>query len=194
MYYQPSGKRHTITTYLHKFEPAKATNCGILEAFAEGGPVISDVSKGLSGYIWKAYIDGTQVVITRIGSDEIYKVNIGRIVSQLDLTFDQNMRPFLTYVADGLPYYYHFNSEDSTYSEIALDNSIRYPRCELDTRNTEDIPRSDIILGYIRDGNLCYRLQRERFLKERIIATDNKKTMLWRIGRLIDGRFGYQWR
>ncbi len=57
-----------------------------------------------------------------------------------------------------------------------------------------NIPNSDIILGYTRAGNLCYRIQRERFGKEYIIATDPKKTMLWRIGRLVDDRFGYQWR
>ena len=195
MYYQPVGRPHVPTKGLYRFKAPKNRHHEMTVAFTEGGPVLADASKGLVGYVWKAFLnDYSQVVVKREDQDELHVITTKENITQLDVTIDQNMRPFLTYVANGLPYYFHFNAEDSTYSEVALDPSIKFPRCELDMREEYNIPQSDIILGYTRDGNLCYRIQRERYGKEYIIATDPKKSMLWRIGRLVDDRFGYQWR
>ena len=195
MYYHPNGKPHTLNADLYLFEEPKRRHHAMTVAYTQGGPTFANAEHGLLGYVWKAYVDEhSQVVVKREDTSDVYVITQKSGITQLDLTMDQNMRPFLTYVANGLPYYYHFNSEDSSYSEVALDASIKFPRCEIDMRETYDIPNSDIILAYTRDGNLCYRIQRERFGKEYIIATDKRKTMLWRIGRLVDGRFGYQWR
>ena len=195
MYYQPTGRPHIPTKDLYRFQDPKRRHHKMTVAYTQGGPVLADAYLGLVGYVWQAYVDEqNQIIVKREDLDELHVITTKQNITQLDLTIDQNMRPFLTYVADGLPYYFHFNAEDSTYSEVALDPSIKFPRCELDMRENHNIPNSDIILGYTREGNLCYRIQRERYGKEYIIATDQKKTMLWRIGRLVDDRFGYQWR
>lgn len=195
MYYHPAGFPHFPTKELYRFTDPKRRHHGMKVAYTQGGPEFSDATYGLLGYVWMAYVDkDDRIIVKREDLDELHHITTKANVTQLDLTIDQNMRPFLTYVADGLPYYFHFNHQDSSYSEVALDPSIKFPRCELDMRENHNIPNSDIILGYTRDGNLCYRIQRERYLKENIIATDPKKTMLWRIGRLVDYRFGYQWR
>lgn len=195
MYYHPSGKPYVPTKALYRFEDPKRRHHKMTVAYTQGGPVLADASLGLTGYVWKAYIDAAnRVIVKREDEATEHVIFVKSSISQLDLTIDQNMRPFLCYVVNGLPYYYHFNAEDSTYSEVALDPSIKFPRCELDMRENHNIPSSDIILGYTRAGNLCFRIQRERYEREHIIATDPKKTMLWRIGRLVDNRFGYQWR
>lgn len=195
MYYQPNNIPHVMTKALYRFASPKNRHHKMTVAYTEGGPVLADAKQGLFGYVWHAYVDEqNRVIVKREDLDEIHIITTKPNITQLDLTIDQNMRPFLVYVADGLPYYYHFNADNSTYSEVALDPSIKFPRCELDMRELHETPNSDIILGYTRDGNLCYRIQRERFGKEYVIATDPKKTMVWRIGRLVDGRFGYQWR
>lgn len=195
MYYQPPSATYSIVSNNNSFLSPRNRHCRMTTAYCDGGPELFNSKAGITGYVWVAFVDSIDnITVKREDSDEKYVVTTRANVSQLDLTFDQNMRPFLTYVVDDIPYYFHFNSHDSSYSEVALDTSIRFPRCELDMRDVQDIPNSDIILGYIRDGNLCYRVQRERFLQEHIIATDSNKTMLWRIGRLLDGRFGYHWR
>lgn len=195
MYYQPENRPHIPTKRLYRFQDPQRRHHKMTVAYTQGGPAFADASQGLEGYVWYAYIDDQdQIIVKREDLDELHIITTKANITQLDLTIDQNMRPFLCYVADGLPYYYHFNAEDSTYSEVALDPTIKFPRCELDMRENHNIPYSDIILGYTRAGNLCYRLQRERFQQERVLATDPKKTMLWRIGRLVDDRFGYQWR
>lgn len=195
MYYHPVGSSYIHTNSLYRFEDPKRRHHKMTEAYTQGGPELGNASLGLLGYIWKAYVnEKNEIVIKREDQSDFHVVVVKPNVTQLDFTVDQNMRPFLCYVSNGLPYYYHFNGSNSTYSEVALDPTIKFPRCELDMRESHNISNSDIILGYTREGNLCYRLQRDRYQIEHIIATDPKKTMLWRIGRLIDDRFGYQWR
>lgn len=194
MYYQPDGYPHIKTKELYLFKEPKNRLHSMLEAWTDGGPVLNNAAEGLTGYNWQAFIRDDNVIVKREDQTDEHIIFNKPGIQQLDFTVDQNMRPFSTYVIQDKAYYWHFNSEDSTYSEVALPLDIKYPRCELDKRDLADIPSSDIILGYTRAGNLCYRIQRERYRIERIIATDPKKSMLWKIGKLQDDRFGYQWR
>ena len=162
------------------------------EAYCEAGPTITNAEDGILGYVWKAWIDGRKLCIKREDLEEVHIITEQDNVTQIDIAFDQTMRPFLCYVKDNLPYYYHFNQEDSSYSEVALDPTVTFPRCALDM--PYDIPNSDIYIGYHNNGRLCYRIQRERFTKEHELATLPHKSMVWRIGVTRDGRFGYQWR
>lgn len=191
MYYQPPNQPHVMTK-LAQFKAPRNRYYPMTVAYCEAGPTITRAEDGMTGYVWYAYLDGNKLCVKREDLDEVHVITEQANITQLDITFDQNMRPFLCYVKNNLPYYYHFNKEDSSYSEVALDPTVTFPRCALDM--PYDIPNSDIYIGYNRDGNLCYRIQRERFTKEYILATISHKSMVWRIGRTKDGRFGYQWR
>jgi hypothetical protein len=51
---------------------------------------------------------------------------------------------------------------------------------------------SDVILTYIRDGALYVRVQRERFLTERLIAADIQgSTRIWHFG--MNNKLRLQW-
>lgn len=191
MYYQPTGSPHVMTK-LVEFLPPRNRYYPMDIAYCEAGPTMTKAENGMLGYVWKAFLRGNEICVKREDLDEIHVITSKENITQLDITFDQTMRPFLCYVKDGLPYYYHFDKDDSSYSEVALDPTVTFPRCALDM--PYDIPNSDIYIGYNRDGNLCYRIQRERFTKEYVLATIPHRSMVWRIGRTKDGRFGYQWR
>lgn len=191
MYYQPTDEPHVMTK-LAEFHPPRNRHHPMDIAYCEAGPTMTNAEDGMLGYVWKAFLRGNEVCVKREDLDEVHVITTKEGITQLDITFDQTMRPFLCYVKDGLPYYYHFNKDDSSYSEVALDPTVTFPRCALDM--PYDIPHSDIYIGYNRDGNLCYRIQRERFTKEYVLATLPYKSMVWRIGLTKDGRFGYQWR
>ena len=194
MYYHPSNTPYKQDRRVNRFKYPKNLHHSMLVAYAEGGEKLNSAELGLVGYTWKAEVFGSDIHIKRVDLPAVLVIKARAGISQVDFTFDQNMRPFVCYVAEGLPYYYHFASGTSTYAEVALPAEVKFPRCEIDFRTVPEIPKSDIILGYTREGNLCYRIQRERFLMEHIIATDPKKTMLWRVGRTISTEFGYQWR
>lgn len=191
MYYQPTGRPHVMTK-LAEFLPPRNRHYPMDIAYCEAGPTMTKAEDGMLGYVWKAFLRGSEICVKREDLDEIHIITTKENITQLDITFDQTMRPFLCYVKDGLPYYYHFNKDDSSYSEVALDPTVTFPRCALDM--PYDIPNSDIYIGYNRNGNLCYRIQRERFTKEYVLATIPHKSMVWRVGRTKDDRFGYQWR
>lgn len=191
MYYQPTGRPHAMTK-LAEFLPPRNRHYPMDIAYCEAGPTMTKAENGMLGYVWKAFLRGNEICVKREDLDEIHVITTQPNITQLDITFDQTMRPFLCYVKNNLPHYYHFNKDDSSYSEVALDPTVTFPRCALDM--PYDIPNSDIYIGYNRNGNLCYRIQRERFTREYILATIPHKSMVWRIGRTKDGRFGYQWR
>lgn len=194
MYYHPTGNVYVISKGINKFLYPKNLHHAMTIAYTEAGPKLTDTQYGLTGYIWKAFVRGNQIVLQRIDLSEEHIMVTKDNITQVDVTFDQTMRPFIVYVADNQAYYLHYNKTTFNYEEVTLPSNVTFPRCELDMRNPDEIPFSDIILGYINGNNLCYALQRERFTVEHVIATDSKKSMLWRIGRLVDGRFGYQWR
>lgn len=195
MFYQPEGKPYEMTTAVYRFVEPKRRHHNMRVAYAEGGEVIADATKGLTGYTWKAYADiNSRVYVGREDSGNPVYIFQGDDITQVDLTFDQNMRPFIAYVDKGRANYYHFSRATSSYARVPLPIGWTFPRCELDMRDTKDIPNSDIILGYIRGDKLCFGIQRERYLTERVVATDPKKSMLWRVGKTVDGRFAFQWR
>lgn len=196
MYYLGNRKPNEahVKSSLTSFVYPRDQHYPLNEARCVGGEIIANTTSGLDGYLWSAYLKGNTVIIKRDDLPEEHVIFSREGITQLDLTFDQNMRPFFVYVAEGNPYYYSFNPEDSSYSEVALPTSIKFPKCAIDYHEVENIPSSDVIIAYSREGNLCYRLQRERFTREYIIATDPNKSMVWRMGRTKDGRFGYYWR
>lgn len=191
MYYQPTDRPHVMTK-LAEFLPPRNRHYPMDIAYCEAGPTMTKAGDGMLGYVWKAFLRGNEVCVKREDLDEIHIITTQPNITQLDITFDQTMRPFLCYVKDDLPYYYHFNKDDNSFYEVALDPTVTFPRCALDM--PYDIPNSDIYIGYHYNGKLCYRIQRERFLKAYELAENPTKSMVWRIGRTKDGRFGYQWR
>lgn len=174
------------------FAPPRNRHYPMTVAYCEAGSTLTDTAGGNLGYFWKAFLRGNDVCLQREDLDDVHVMFDARGITQIDLAFDQTMRPFFCYVKDGSPYYYHFEKETSAYAEVALPVDIKTPRCALDLPLS--IPLSDIYILYSRGTGLYYRIQRERFTKEHLIAKIANKSMVWRIGRTKSGAFGYHWR
>ncbi len=179
----------------NEFLPPRNRHYPMTVVYSLGGIDIGNYTQGLAKYVWKAYIEDDTIYVEREDKPSTKQAVLTKQnITQLDLAFDQSMRVFLTYVADNKAYYYGFNAQTSDYQEIQLAKGIEFPRCSIDFHEQELVNRSDVILGYVRGENLCYRVQRERFTKEHVIASNANKSMLWRIGRTKDNRFGFMWR
>lgn len=188
-------KKPHLLNKLAEFKSPRDRHYPMTVSYCDGGAVVADINGSLVGYVWKLSIaDNNDVVLEREDGQKRHILFNKPNISQIDFCFDQTMRPFVVYVVDEQAYYYHFDPITSTYGEVVLDASIKFPRCALDYTAEEDIPKSDIIIGYTNNGKLCARLQRERFSIEYVLATNNKKSMVWRVGRTKDNRFGYMWR
>lgn len=151
-----------------------------------GGVAISDPSKGLLVKAWRMrWVEGDFILDAPATAPTV--VYSADDVTELSFTFDQNMKPFITFVDAVSPKYYWYDSAAGGYQLVNLASDVITPKCTLDDKRLNQVGVSDIILAYIRAGSLCYRQQRDRFDTEYVLK-DNVGGRLRRIG------MNYNWR
>lgn len=175
------------------FNYPRSKNYPLTESWESGGVALSDPSEDLTKYVWKAWTDGTTITVKRDDLDTHIVILSDTNITEVDLTFDQNMRPCIAYVANGISKLYWYDTQQAmqVIDEYPL---ITNPRVSLDDKRRFNVANSDIIFAYQKGDTLCYRLQRERFTIEHVLATNTKKRILWRIGMGRKNRFLFYWR
>ena len=171
----------------------RSKSYALTESWDNGGVALSDPSQDLTKYVWQAWTDGTTITVKRDDLDTYQVVLMDINITEIDLTFDQNMRPCIAYVANGISKLYWY---DTFQAKQVIDEypAIRNPRMSLDDKRRFNVSQSDIIFAYQKGSTLCYRVQRERFTIERVLITNTKKRLLWRIGMGRNNRFLFYWR
>ena len=156
-----------------------------------GGVGFSDPSEPFT-YEWKAYVDGKRIMAQREGLEPQKIKDVEGRVNEVSLTFDQNMRPTLAYVEEGVSKLYWYDTAIQGMRTSIFD--VYNPRVSLDDTRKFNIADSDIIFGYIsKDNKVKYRLQRERFSIEHDLVFDRGEfeggLVLNDIGMGVDNRF-----
>lgn len=156
-----------------------------------GGVALRDTSQGLRSYLWRSDYINTNVYLYR------EQFLMGAVVQATGIThhsfaFDQNMNPCVVYNKDGVTYLYWYDPVQSKQTTLKFDDYFEYPQVTLDDHRQHQLGNSDIILSYIRDDKLYYRLQRERYLQEHFLAdTPNHKLMQIGMTRNLRLRWRY---
>ena len=142
-----------------------------LEDWEDGGVGIQDPSQGLSGYRWRCYTTPAGIWLQRDGLPaQLWVVSPGT-VKELAFAFDQNMRPVVAYtLTDNTVRLLWFDTLASAYTTTSYGTTIRNPRLCLDDKRDTQSLTSDVIFAYIKGTDLCYRMQRDRYTIERILA------------------------
>jgi len=152
--------------------------------YEEGGIALNDPSAGLTGYIWRARLVGNDIVVGREPYSSETVITTDTDITELSLSFDQNMRPALAYVAGGQAklYWYDTVTEMQITTNLAAD--VTLPFLSLDDKRLQatTINSNDTLLFYIRGSSLYYRQQRERYNTERLLRTYADTNI--RIGRV----------
>lgn len=166
----------------------------LTEDYEYGGLGLNDPSQGLRYRVWKAWIeDGTIIWVAPL-DDLISKVDVltGLTnVTEVSLAFDQNMRPFLAFVENGISKLYWYDSFIGGVVTTSFSGAID-PKLSTDDKRSiaTETNTNDVILFYIRTKALYWRIQRERFLIEHHVADlpfgENK---LLKIGMDRENRF-----
>lgn len=156
-----------------------------------GGVGFSDPSEPFT-YEWKSYVDGNRIMAQREGLEPQKIKDVEGRVNEVSLTFDQNMRPTLAYVEEGVSKLYWYDTAIQDMRVSIFD--VKNPRVSLDDTRKFNIADSDIIFGYIsKDNKVKYRLQRERFSIEHDLEFDRGGfeggIVLNDIGMGVDNRF-----
>ncbi len=92
-------------------------------------------------------------------------------ITEIALSFDQNMNPFVAYTQGADAKFYWYDSTVPGMIHSQLPSGCRTLRCTMDERRVGFSADSDILLCYIRSGNFCIRYQRERYQTEHVLRS-----------------------
>lgn len=132
------------------------------------GPVaVQDPSQGLLVRLWTARALGPDILLSAPGVPETVAYTHTHDILELSLAFNQNGDPHFAFVdTQGDPYLRWYDPTVPGMTTTALAAGTINPRLGFDDARPINVASSDIILGYVRDGVLRYRLQRDRFATE----------------------------
>lgn len=166
----PDGVLATVD-HSAPFLPPRDAYPQALVDFELGGVGISDASQGLMKKGWRCqWVDGDFVLdAAGVSPTVVYSRDN---VQELSFTFDQNMKPFLTWVDDAGAFYRWYDATVPGYQVIALPSGVVSPKCSLDDKRFLQGSISDILLTYVRAGSLYYLQQRDRFDTEYLLKAD----------------------
>lgn len=159
-----------------------------------GGVALNDPSQGLQVQVWSAsIIGGEHIVINAPNTTEttLYTSPTGpSSITEVSLSFDQNMRPTFAFVENGEVKFQWFDSSISDTVITDFGDTWSNPRVSLDDKRDFQSGQSDVILAYLRAGNLYHRRQRDRYQTELLLATDVEGE-LHKIGMGANFRFQF---
>jgi len=180
----PDAVRSTSVVAAAFLPPRNVVRVKLVD-FDLGGVAIQDPTQGLQVKVWRAEVIGDDVVLSAEGvTPTTIFTQAG--ITEIALTFDQNMQPFIAYVLNDTDA--HFRWFDGTLSQFVVSDlpaGSHSPRCALDDKRDAAgtlAGASDIILTYLREGTLYARVQRDRYSDEYELATGYEDYVLGQFG------------
>lgn len=169
-------------------EPARAPFIGArafptskIVDYEDGGVGIQDVSEGLLFQRWRALLfnPGQSDSYVQLDAPSVTPFALVSLpgLTEISISFDQLMQPTLAYVQDGIAYLRWYDSAAAEYVTDTIGAGIITPRVSLDDKRyiaSNGYQSSDVILAYVKGGNLYYRQQRDRYTIERLLKTGVK--------------------
>lgn len=160
-----------------------------LSDYEDGGIALNDPSEGLMYQVWHGELEGSDIIVsTDIVAPTVVYTGTG--ISELSITFDQNMRICIALVQNNLAKLVWHDPNVNQQVTTTLAAGITSPRVSLNDKRPSQISTSNIILGYLRAGNLCIRKQSDRYGVEYILATGVYGTLI-KIGMNTVNRFEF---
>lgn len=163
-----------------------------LTDYEMGGVALYDASQGLQVKLWTAYVDGEDVWLTADYETPVLLFSLPGI-REISLAFDQNMRPFIAFLQHSTAKYWWYDPVTAQMTFTTIPGQVITPRCTLDDKRKMQTGTSDILLAYVRDNNLCYREQRDRFLIEYVLREDVNAELVT-IGMATNNRIRFKLR
>lgn len=164
--------------------------------YEDGGVALQDASGGLLHQVWTAQIERNKTT----GDDEIwvgaesvdkFLVHTGANITEVSLAFDRNMNLAIAYVRGGTAYLYWFDTTVPGYVTTTLGADVATPRVTHDDKRDGRGGSSDIILAYIKNGNLYYKQQRDRYETERLLQASVGSDGIIKVGMSRQNRLQF---
>lgn len=158
-----------------------------------GGFAINDGSKGRKTQRWVVYWDAVASAIGVTDESGVLKLSVSRsyLVTTVSMAFDANMNPAIAYQSSTGSHLYWYDSAASGYTTLTIADGTSC-RAGLDLIDNVLAAQSDILFAYIREENLYYRVQRERYATERLIGPAIPGGILYRVAPDKGGRLQFK--
>lgn len=139
--------------------------------YETGGVALNDPSEGHQVQVWKTKVsdDGTRVLISALNHTESI-LYTGTDITEVSLSFDQNMRPQFAFVEDGQAKFEWYDSQIADRVLTILAADVITPRVTLDDKRIHELAFNDVLLFYIRGTNLYMQRQRDRYTIEYLMG------------------------
>jgi len=148
-----------------------------LEDYEDGGIALNDASEGLQYQMWHGFLDGDDICVEAPNTAKTV-VYTGADITEISFTFDQLMRINIAFVQEGVAKLYWYDSTIADYTVTSFERGARLPRVFLDDKRDSQTEVSDILLVYIADYSLFYRLQRDRYEIEYELAIISEANLI----------------
>ena len=173
--------RLPTSTVVSPFLGSRALPISKIVDYEDGGAGINDASQGLLFQRWRALLlnpgqPDSYVQLDAPSAEAFTLVSLPGL-TEISISFDQLMRPTLAYVQNDVAYLRWYDSAAADYVTDEVGTGIITPRVSLDDKRfiaSNGYQNNDVILAYIKDGDLYYRQQRERYTVERLLKTGVK--------------------
>lgn len=150
----------------------KALTSNLLVDYETGGIGLNDSSQGMLVQIWKGEVrNSREVFVSAPNTPPTFVLSAGYALTEISIAFDQNMHPCIAFMENGLSKLYWYDTTIPGPTYITLPAGARNPKITLDDKRPLESGNSDIILAYMNGTSLYFRMQRERFTVERLLAT-----------------------
>ena len=167
----PTNAFSSVATPAPFLAPDDRVRDSLLTDYEVGGIALSDPSEGMLYQVWTAWADentGTVYCAPELGGSPATLFTAPGI-TELSLTFDQNMRACVAFVQAGVTNLWWFDSYAAT-MVITSFAGAESPMVSLDDKRPLQTGSSDILFFYLRGGQIFYRQQRDQFGVERYLA------------------------
>jgi len=155
------------------FSPDDLANTSITD-YELGGIGLQDSSQGLEYQTWTLEVIGSgSSTAVQLSSPNTTATQIfaRSNITWARLAFDQNMHPIIAFIDQNGPTLYWYDSTILGNSYLSLGASVTYPCCTMDDKRAMQtrLGNNDVIVAYIKNQNLYYVQQRDRYAIEYLL-------------------------
>lgn len=179
----PDGELSTSSIYAAFLVPNRIDE---LIDYEWGGIDLYDSSLGIQAKLWTCYYDNG-VIKAKTDSVEYVLLTVANVTA-LSFAFDLNMRPVVTYVVNHEVFLWWYDTAVAQHVTTSFGSLIITPQLSLDDHRSIYSANADVIFAYIKAGQLCIRLQRDRYQIEYELGSGQA---LIQIGMMKNNRFGF---
>lgn len=179
-------KTLTPSNYL---SPDGVVRNNLLEDFEYGPKNIYDVSKGLSFKIWRIWTTGTSIFLSPANDpNDVTIITSDVNITEVSLAFSLVGQPFIAYKTTTQTKLYYYNPLSAGYETIVIGDATS-PMLTHDNKDNR-FTDHDVMLFYIRNLVVYYRLQKERFTIEHSsgVTVSKAYSRISNVGLTSDGR------